>query len=190
MSVTSNQQPHSQNPFSSIRNYQTQQQAIFLAILNQYYDIFIEFPKKKSIVSLPFLKIIKLQNEKEIVNFHDCITSIVKRLYEEDISAGVTDKTATRRNEVNRITECIKYLTELAAQRGFVSHTCDIGKKRIRENVQKISFDGVELDTNDIIEKGSKISNVLVKERMDKPNQNGMYCLLKQDLEIMSLLFC
>lgn len=179
----------SQNPFSAIRNYQTQQQSILLALLNQSFDILIELPKKKSIVSLPFLKIVKLQNENEIINFNDVITGIVKKLYDEDIASGVTDKTSTRRIEANRITETIKLMTELAGKKGFVSHTCDIGKKRIRENVQKISFDGIEFDTNDIAEKGSKISEIIVKDRMDKPNHNGMFLLERQDLEIMSILF-
>ena len=58
------------NAFSVLRNYQTQQQAIFIAVLNQFYDIFIEFPKKKSVVSLPFLKILKLQNDDEIEDMY------------------------------------------------------------------------------------------------------------------------
>ena len=112
----------------------------------------------------------------------------MKKLYDEDIMNGITDKTATRRFEMNRITECMNILTKLAIKHGFEVHTNDIGKKRIRENLEKISIDGVEWDIHDIEVKGSMISNVL-KERMDKPNQTGVYWLPKQDLEIMSLLF-
>ena len=179
----------SSNAFSSIRNYQTQQQSIFIAILNQHYTITIELPKKKSIVSLPFLKIIKLQNEEEEILVNDKVSTIVKDLYEYDIKNGVSEKTATRRFEVNRITECIKLLSDVAIRKGFEIEAYNIGKKRTRENVQKISFDGVQLNINDIVTKGSKISNILVKERMVKHNKSGVYILQKQDLEIMSMLF-
>ena len=177
------------NAFSTSRNYQTQQQSMFLAILNNYYDIMIEIPKKKSIVSLPFLKVIKFENENEQIKINDEVNTILKNLYDTDIKNGVSDKTATRRFEINRITENIKIMMNLCVQKGFMFHTYDIGKKRTRENIQKIVFDGVEWEMEDIINKGSMISNVIVKERMTQNIENGWYTLNKQDMEIMSILF-
>ena len=46
-----------QGGFQKSRNYQTEQQGVFIGLLSMFYDITVEHPRKKSKITLPFFTV-------------------------------------------------------------------------------------------------------------------------------------
>ncbi|KAL7713699.1 BAG domain-containing protein [Entamoeba marina] len=183
----SSEKSHDPNTFSAIRNFQTQQQGILLGLLSLHYDICIEAPKKKSVVTQPFLKVIKLCNDKECIPVGEIVSSIVEKLHEEDISKGVSSKTAMRRYEVNRISEQLLLLASLLKKVGSEIKAKNIGKKRLREKICSIHYESLIFDLNDIQRKGSQI-NAFFLDCLHNTRSATTVFVSKQDTEMMSIL--
>ena len=132
-----------QNPFRNKRNYQVSQQCVFLALLNQYFDIKVKSPPKCSTVAQQFIRIDKLyqtvdgksENELEIENF---INARCRRLYELDLEKGITKKTANRRSETNRITETVHYLMDLLREFDYFFNVTIIDGKKGTLRVENV----------------------------------------------------
>ena len=62
--------------FFEVRNYQAEQEGIFLALLNHEYDITIEVPQKRSVVTLNYFKILTLKNDKESIQFDELLNNV------------------------------------------------------------------------------------------------------------------
>ena len=176
-----------ENSFPDTRNHQVEQQGILIGILSTRYSITIAQPKKKSVVAKPFLKILKIQNNSEIYEVDNFVLNKVKETFNNDIANGVSSKTATRRFEVNKITEQLHFLIDLVKRNGYNPYSIDIGKKRVREDLTELQCDQIVWNEHDIKIIGSKINEVIVHERLVESKLN--YCTIeKGDLEIMSIL--
>ncbi|KAL7712389.1 BAG domain-containing protein [Entamoeba marina] len=177
--------------FRVSRNYQTEQQGIMLGLLNIHYNLVIDHPQKRSLYTLPFLKINRLENNKQKVLFPECIDKKLKELYNKDLKEGVTDKTALRRQDVYRVAECLHLLIELTRKSKYhlVTKTTTGNKGNIKESIKQISFDGFVFDRNEISTKG-RLVNKIITERLENQDRFNQLIIPRGDLEIMASLMC
>ncbi|KAL7718064.1 BAG domain-containing protein [Entamoeba marina] len=174
------------NSFSTLRNFQARQQGFLLGLLNLHYDIYVEAPKKKSVVTQPFLNIVKLVNGTETILVRDIVTSLVNQMYKIDIEQGVTQKTATRRYDVNRITEQLIFLANILKKMDVEIQTKVIGIKKSKDKIASISYEDLYFNSKDIQRKGCQINHTFINCFNQK--MSPMICLNKNDVEIMSII--
>ena len=86
--------------FRRTRNYQTEQQSLFIGLLNMVYNITIDHPRKRSKITLPFFTITRISTDKEVIELKEILCYRLEHLRNEDIKRGCTPKTAARRQEV------------------------------------------------------------------------------------------
>ncbi|ELP87983.1 hypothetical protein EIN_418620 [Entamoeba invadens IP1] len=178
-----------ENPYSffQVRNYQAQQEAVFLTILNQEYDVVLEVPQKKSVIALSYFRVIRLKSPERNIEFGSELNSLLEKMYFNDMTLGVTEGTASRRLEINRISESIHKLIELIEPITLLKK-CFMGKRNSRASVVELSFDGINMKKDDIEKKGERI-NKAITLRMKGLQRKDVITLPKQDLELMSLFF-
>ena len=174
--------------FPEVRNYQAEQEGIFLTLLNQEYDITIEVPQKRSVVTLNYFKIVTLKNERETIQFDQLLSKRLEDLKAMDLSNGVDEKIVMRRFEVNKISESIHLLIEMLIERKYELKTTTMGKRNTRASVVELRFDGISFDRSEIESKGSKII-ISILDRMKHMKRKRMLTIEKNDLEFMGLLF-
>ncbi|ELP91059.1 hypothetical protein EIN_267950 [Entamoeba invadens IP1] len=175
--------------FRVSRNYQAEQQAILLALINKTYSITVEHPLKKSKLTIPFLKIIQFtSDDSQPVYFNNIVEQQIKVLQNEDLKNGVTQKTVNRRKDVHRITEVIRLLISFARDMGFDIKTKKTSgsKGSVKESIKEIHFNNVVLTKQTISEIGRNISNEMEK-KMANANTDLPFCFGKQDKEIAQL---
>ncbi|KAL7719659.1 Uncharacterized protein QTN25_003357 [Entamoeba marina] len=173
--------------FYNVRNYQAQQEGIFIVLLNQEYDITIEAPQKKSVVSLNYLRIHSVSNSNETIEFGNVLMRKLKEMYDEDLVNMIPEKTASRRFEINRIAESIHLQMSMLKKFGYQMATSAMGKRNVRESVISINIDGISLDKNTISSRG-EIINKVIMERMKTLQRKGRYTIPRGDTELMALL--
>ena len=174
--------------FYQVRNYQAEQEGIFLALLNHEYTITLKVPQKKSVVSLNYFRIVSFVNENEKIFFEDELKVKLKMMYDEDLSKGIKENTAVRRMEINKIAESIHYLIEMLKKRKIEMKMSVMGKRNSRSSVIEMDFDGIIFDKNEIQKKGNLIiQNIL--DRMKNLQRKDTLVIEKNDLELMCLLF-
>ncbi|KAL7720997.1 Uncharacterized protein QTN25_002198 [Entamoeba marina] len=134
-----------ENPydFFHTRNSQAIQEGILLGLLNQHFDIVIEAPQKKSVVTLNYYTIIHLYNSSEYINFTNTLTNKLKEMMSEDIARNTPRGTAERRKEMNRIAESIHQLMFILQNQGYSLKTTSQGKVNSRQMVKEIMYEGI-----------------------------------------------
>ena len=60
--------------FRRTRNYQTEQQSLFIGLLNMVYNITIDHPRKKSKITLPFFSITRISTDKEVIELKEIMS--------------------------------------------------------------------------------------------------------------------
>ncbi|KAL7717740.1 TATA-binding protein-associated phosphoprotein [Entamoeba marina] len=159
--------------FRNQRNYQTAQQAILIALLNEQCDITIRRPVKRCVVkSLCLINLLKKR---------------CKEREKHDIGVGVSKKTAIRRYETNRITEGLHLLMDiLFTQKYFFNTRKTRGKKGVikSEAMQEIFFNEHFLMNKDDIQKKGDEINQIITEKVLK--EQTMYLISKQTLQLQN----
>ena len=89
--------------FKEIRNYQAQQQAIFLALLNRVYDVHVQQQVKRSLVTLPFFRVEELRSDTDVIRVNDFVETRCRERYAFETRQGVSEKTA------RATTSCVAY---------------------------------------------------------------------------------
>lgn len=174
--------------FFEVRNYQAEQEGVFLALLNHEFEITIEVPQKRSVVTLNYFKILKLQNDKEIIEFDELLQKRLKDMKKEDFSNGVKESVALRRFEQNKIPESIHLLIEMLSERNYILKTSSMGKRNSRSSVEELYMDGTVFNREEIQQKGTNIINCFL-DRMKNMKRKRVLVIEKNDIELMSLLF-
>ena len=106
--------------FKRNRNYQAEQQAILLLLLNQYFDITIKKPQKTKCECQQFFKIIHMTNGEDEVEVNTLIEKRCDEIAQKDIENGINAKTATRRKIVNRHVETLHLLNDMLSMKGCI----------------------------------------------------------------------
>lgn len=108
------------------------QQTLLIALINKYFSIELKRPLKKATILSQFIQIIKLTNEKESIEFSELVENRCNELYREDISNGISIKTAKRRMQLNRKIESIHLLEDILYLSGEqLQLTCRLPKHSI-----------------------------------------------------------
>ncbi|EDR29268.1 hypothetical protein EDI_261080 [Entamoeba dispar SAW760] len=175
--------------FRKTRNYQTEQQSVFIALLSMVYTIVIDHPRKRSKITLPFFNVIRISTEKEVVEIKEIMSTKLQQLHDEDIAHGCSEKTATRRQEVYRVSEQLHILMNLLRDVGFEieSKKTTGNKGNQKETARKIKYNNFTFDKEFIEERGNLINELLIKrlESIPKSSDLSIEC---GDSEIANIL--
>ncbi|EKE41367.1 hypothetical protein ENUP19_0003G0050 [Entamoeba nuttalli] len=175
--------------FQRMRNYQVFQQAIFIALLSQFFEIVIRPPVKKSIVSFQLLRVDAIKLMKDVLSINDFIIARCKEKYKMDIKMGTLEKTAKRRSDTNRVTELLHLLQDLLREKGFIfisKFTDGKNGAQVIETITSIKGpNGLYLTQTDITKKGETISKYLNSE-MSKSTRKF---IPMNDKTLQSILF-
>ncbi|EDR28471.1 hypothetical protein EDI_315750 [Entamoeba dispar SAW760] len=172
--------------FREKRNYQVAQQSIFLALLNDYFEIELLPPIKRSNVATQLLRINRLVHGEDSILFNLVVEHRCNDLFQKDIENGVPIKTAMRRMETYKISEGLHLLIDLLFELGyiFVSRVTKgaQGSQRI-ETVKEIWRNGkVILEKSDIEELGTQINSYFFNEIKSQNN-----CTISKGLNLLMI---
>ncbi|ELP83505.1 hypothetical protein EIN_377600 [Entamoeba invadens IP1] len=190
----------SKEKFIKWRNYQSSQESVFLAIINQYCDITIHKPVKKALVTLQFVQIDELSfSPTDTINFSKLVQNLVKQRLEYEVSIGVLPKTAMRRSENYRFTITLNLLVDLLSEFRYVLNTKPpVSKKAkeavrnekdtIGETIHSIAKDGIILFGKQAIERTGR----LISCYLNSIEYGGLMVttIYKNDKNLAKLLTC
>ncbi|BFU23523.1 hypothetical protein EHI8A_076270 [Entamoeba histolytica HM-1:IMSS-B] len=147
------------------RNAQTIQQSILIGLLNKYCTITIGQPAKKSTVTQQFMRIISLDfGGNDIILMDDFLKGRCLEQMNQDISDGVSQKTAWRRYQNNKKIEEIHLLMDILTEYGyyFTAHPMkgksETKKLDIIHSIHKENFD---FSLNFLLNEGERINNLI-----------------------------
>ncbi|KAL7717025.1 BAG domain-containing protein [Entamoeba marina] len=174
--------------FQKSRNYQTEQQGIFIAFLNMFYDVIIEHPRKRSKITHPFYTVLKIESPLEYVDCKEVIADRMNELLKVDLRLGCSKKTAMRRQEVYRVVEQLHLLMGLLRELNFVLNTKTTtgNKGTIKETVKQIFYDGYTFNKPYIQEKGVLINKDIANRLIN--NTKSVLVIKKGDSQFMKIL--
>ncbi|EDR27731.1 hypothetical protein EDI_104220 [Entamoeba dispar SAW760] len=156
--------------FFKLRNYQVYQQGILLALLNKHFEITLQIPTKRSVVTRQYFKINELRRGNDSIKVEEYVEQRCKEKYLQDLSNGIPEKTARRRYDTNKITEQLHLLIDLLTEFGysFVSKWTS-GKKgaQIVETIQKVISPNVTILNKEIPVIGVQTNDYLTHHCFD-----------------------
>ena len=116
--------------FREIRNYQSQQESIYMSLINRTFDIVFISHKKPGLVTIPFFRILKLVNDNETIPFKEVVERRIAERLTVEIEEGSTTKTANRRCENYRLVDTLHLLNDILEIQGYTfDHHLSTGKK-------------------------------------------------------------
>ena len=169
--------------FLRLRNYQAEQQAVLIGLLNQQCDITLVKPFKKSVVSKQFQWIESIEfSNGDTVELDKLIENRCNMLRSNDLNEGVMKKTAKRRYENNKYVESLHYLRDMLLELGYFFNTVySVGEhgRITTETIDEIFKDGkLLMDKKSIEDKGNRIITIcenlrdnLKEVKLEKGNQ-------------------
>ncbi|KAL7719488.1 TATA-binding protein-associated phosphoprotein [Entamoeba marina] len=179
--------------FKDVRNYQTEQECVYLAMLSNYFDLTIQAPSKRCVVTSPFFRMTSVSNGEDCIMLNDLINRRVTERLTVEVESGVSKKTALRRSETYKITETLHILMDLLLEfNHFFQTRLTTGKKGTTktETTYRIFNNGKFMMGQDEISKRGKLINNFISslEVSDgvvyiKKNDENMKMLLQQPLE-------
>ncbi|ELP91659.1 hypothetical protein EIN_206760 [Entamoeba invadens IP1] len=175
--------------FRKSRNYQTEQQGVFIALLNMFYDVTIEHPRKKSKITLPFFTVIKIESDEEAIDVRENVGEKMSELHRKDVEGGCSEKTAARRQEVYRVAEQLHILMDLLRDVGFDldTKTTTGNKSNVKETVRQLSYENYIFDGEFVEGRGADINELIVK-RLEALSKSTNLVIKKGDPEIVAIL--
>ena len=166
--------------FKRNRNYQCEQQAVLLLLLNQYFDITIKKPQKTKCESQPFFKIIQMVNGDDVVEVNALIEKRCEEIAQKDVENGINEKTANRRKIVNRHVETLHLLNDILSMKGciFNSKMTTGNHGVVKETIHSLQFGDWSLNKEQISSYGRQM-NVFLSELIQQ--EKGMVLLKKEE---------
>ncbi|ELP84493.1 hypothetical protein EIN_169080 [Entamoeba invadens IP1] len=154
--------------FKENRNYQSQQEGVFLYLLSQLFTFEVHTPNKRCMVTLPFLRLDTVTFSKEdVVWVSDFVQKRISERIKIEMENGISEKTALRRCENYKISETLHFLMDVLSMYGYFFQTrTTTGKKgmtkvdvcfRVFKN-GKILYDQKQIE--DI---GEKVNQLIVE---------------------------
>lgn len=106
--------------FKNVRNYIVQQQAVFVALLNQYATVTISRPAKKSKLTQQRIKVESISfNTNDIIEVNNFVKKRSNQMYQHDLDVGIPRKTAIRRLTQYKILENQHLLSDILFHLGY-----------------------------------------------------------------------
>ncbi|EKE39218.1 hypothetical protein ENUP19_0003G0054 [Entamoeba nuttalli] len=156
--------------FFKLRTYQVYQQGVLLVLLNNHFEITLQIPTKRSVVTRQYFKINELRRGNDSIKVEEYVEQRCKEKYLQDLSNGIAEKTARRRYDTNKITEQLHLLIDLLTEFGyrFVSKRTS-GKKgaQIVETIQKVISPNVTILNKEIPTIGVQTNDYLTHHCFD-----------------------
>ena len=147
------------------KNILVKEQAIMIALLNQYYTIEIKLPRKRSEKTDNYVSIKSISNSHDTIDYHSMIEDYCRTKMKYDRSQGLSEKTSYRRFTNNKVSEAHHFLMDLLFIHGYkYTSYYSSGKNNSTktETFTSIEKDGkVLFDMNSIEEKGREINHFL-----------------------------
>ncbi|KAL7717388.1 TATA-binding protein-associated phosphoprotein [Entamoeba marina] len=181
--------PSSLKTFKRNRDYQSQQEAVLIGLLNIMYDVVLQRPYKLKCESDAFLPILKIKTSMDDIDVHEFIKKRCTELLSAELKQGVPKDKARRRMKNNEYPEVLHYISDILELKGyaFVSRITT-GRKGIKKEtiLQITSDDGtLTLTQNMIADLGKRINTYLVESCMVTADK---FVLEKNNSFIASLL--
>ena len=177
--------------FLKLRNTQCIQQSILILILNQYFNITLQIPSKRSVVAMQFLRIEKIQRENDVIEVEKYVEIRCREKYEKDIQNGISEKTAKRRYETNRITEQLHLMIDIMRELGCEMESKLIGGKKGTtkiENIQKIKLNymnqQIDINKNEFEIIGNYVNEMMMEKIFNRKEKE----ITMNDIEIQIIL--
>ncbi|BFU21210.1 TATA-binding protein-associated phosphoprotein, putative [Entamoeba histolytica HM-3:IMSS] len=154
------------NTFKKTRDYQSQQEAVMLGLLNKYENYSLFLPSKRHCRSVPFIPLNTIFINDEEINCNEIINSRLADFYEMDKANGIPDHTALRRKKANLVAETINFLADVIEMKGYVFESkISTGKKGIqKETLNAIASQILYLNKDDIITKGTELNKYFLSQ--------------------------
>ncbi|ELP85433.1 hypothetical protein EIN_087450 [Entamoeba invadens IP1] len=151
-----------------IRNYQTLQQAVLIALLNQYAEVVFKQPAKKSVTTYQFMRIKSIKfTPQNTIAFNEFLKRRCVEHYTFDITNNTPMKTAKRRYQTNKKTDGIHLLMDLLTECGyfFVTKLTEGKSGTVKlDNIIQILKDGkTVVEKNELCKIGETVNEMLTK---------------------------
>ena len=154
--------------FKNVRNYIVQQQAVFIALINQYASVTISRPAKKSKLTQQRIKVEKIAFDQDEIFVNEFVKKRSNERYNSDLKHGIPRKTAIRRLTQYKIMENQHLLSDILFHLGYRFSTYfTVGKNNTpkREIVDKIVWNQkILFDKLTIITHGNAINEYLCSQ--------------------------
>ncbi|ELP92195.1 hypothetical protein EIN_381720 [Entamoeba invadens IP1] len=174
--------------FREIRNYQSEQECVLLALLNQFYGLTFTPHKKQTLVTVPFFRILTIK-DKDTIYFKELIERRINERLNAEVVEGSSLKTALRRCENYRIVDTIHILADMLELKGFDFDVhLSTGK---RGTLKAESIFGVRDQTDSFLFDQEQISNLggeISKYLHSLASTDGICTLEKCDTTIKRIL--
>ncbi|ELP86469.1 hypothetical protein EIN_032600 [Entamoeba invadens IP1] len=159
----------SRESYRETRNYQAEQQAVFLYLLNKHCTIELLKPIKKSSTAQHFFRIESIEfGSSDKIKVNKLVESRLEERYKDDLKRGITSKTAKRRSETGRFAETLHLLMDLLQEFGYLFEVVSTKGRNgslVVQTVTAIYKNKVCIVSNDkIFDWGNTINNFLSKK--------------------------
>ena len=156
-----------------MREYESCEMAISIALLNMKYDVEITRPSIARTSTNTFYRInfLTRNNNQECIEIGKMIKDAVSSLVNEDKDYHLHEKTIKRRLENYKVYEEIHTIIKVLEKEGCIVETKEINKKlkRTKLSISRLCFDDFILEKEEIITKGKEIITIL-DAMMDREN--------------------
>ncbi|ELP93348.1 hypothetical protein EIN_057330 [Entamoeba invadens IP1] len=175
--------------FREIRNYQSEQEAVLIGLLNMFYDVTFTAHKKQMLITVPFFRILTLENYGDPIFFRELIERRISERLNSEVAAGSSLKTALRRCENYRLVDTLHTLGDLLELLGFDFDVhVSTGK---RGTLKAESIYGVVAPNGDYLfgqEEIARIGAEIAKYVVGLESIDGVCTIHKNDTTIRNLL--
>ncbi|ELP86974.1 hypothetical protein EIN_317230 [Entamoeba invadens IP1] len=157
--------------FREVRNYQVFEQGMLLLLLNNVFTLKFRHHLKKANAFEQLLRIESIESANDVIEVEKFCEKRAKERQNVDISKGITEKTAKRRVESNRVNEMLQLFQDLLGEMGvFFTVKKSHGKKETvkRETIENVFLNGCCIDENMIRSYGKTVNEIVLKKLIDK----------------------
>ncbi|KAL7723016.1 TATA-binding protein-associated phosphoprotein [Entamoeba marina] len=105
--------------YKHFRDYQAWQQAVYICLLNSVCEITFSKPVKSCKSTTQFFSIKQLKFENDIIDVENFLQLRSCDKLKRDRISGVPNKTASRRYDNNKFSECLHLLMDILIENGY-----------------------------------------------------------------------
>ncbi|ELP93349.1 hypothetical protein EIN_057440 [Entamoeba invadens IP1] len=161
--------------FFDYKNYMVCQQAICIALLNKSFEVHIQHPTKKSVVTPQFIRVKTLKQDQDELNVVNFIEERCLQRAEWDKANGIKDTTASRRVPMNKNFEAHHLFIDFLRDMGYSfasQYTSGKNSTLKVETITAIYKDGkLLLNKRDICRKGQMINRLLCQSVLQQKDR-------------------
>ena len=150
---------------NELRDFETIQQSILLALLNEHCEFTLELPSKLSTVTLTNPRIITITINDQQINLKKLSEQMYCQSYADDLQSGIKEETCVRMFEKKKRIFINYFLIDLCIEFGYLfdSKYSRKSKQTMQlERIQRIFYHNqLKMEKDEIIKKGKSITKYL-----------------------------